>query len=84
MDYFVKKVDARPNVDKAEPDMWIYTFLTKDTATIYLDTSGDTLFKRGYRKLKLKPIRENLAFGLIKLWLTPDKPFMIRCAVVEL
>lgn len=76
-DYFVEKVDARPNVDKAEPDMRIYTFLTKDTATIYLDTSGDTLFKRCYRKLKLEaPIRENLAFGLIKLsgW-TPDKPF---------
>ena len=28
----LKKVDARPNVDKAEPDMQIYTFLTKDTA----------------------------------------------------
>ncbi len=76
-DYFVEKVDARPNVDKSLPDMRVYTFLTKDSATIYLDTSGDTLFKRGYRKLKLEaPIRENLAFGLIKLsgW-TPDKPF---------
>lgn len=76
-DYFVDRVDARPNVDKADPDMRIYTFLTKDSVTIYLDTSGDTLFKRGYRKLKLEaPIRENLAFGLIKLsgW-TPDRPF---------
>lgn len=76
-DHFVELVDARPNVDKAEPDMRIYTFLTEESATIYLDTSGDTLFKRGYRKLKLEaPIRENLAFGLIKLsgW-TPDKPF---------
>ena len=76
-DYFVEKVDARPNVDKAEPDMRIYVFLDSDSATIYLDTSGDTLFKRGYRKLKLEaPIRENLAFGLIKLsgW-TPDRPF---------
>lgn len=76
-DHFVEAVDARPNVDKAEPDMRIYTFLTEESATIYLDTSGDTLFKRGYRKLKLEaPIRENLAFGLVKLsgW-TPDKPF---------
>lgn len=76
-DYFVEKVDARPNVDKAAPDMRIYTFLTAESATIYLDTSGDTLFKRGYRRLKLEaPIRENLAFGLIKLsgW-TPDRPF---------
>lgn len=76
-DHFVEQVDARPNVDKVAPDMRIYTFLTADTATIYLDTSGDTLFKRGYRRLKLEaPIRENLAFGLIKLsgW-TPDSPF---------
>lgn len=76
-DDFVERVDARPNVDKANPDMRIYNFLTSDAATIYLDTSGDTLFKRGYRRLKLEaPIRENLAFGLIKLsgW-TPDRPF---------
>lgn len=76
-DYFVSKVDARPYVDKSNPDMRIYTFLTKDSVTLYLDTSGDTLFKRGYRKLKLEaPIRENLAFGLIKLsgW-TPEQPF---------
>lgn len=76
-DYFVERVDARPSVDKANPDMRIYTFLTSETATIYLDTSGDTLFKRGYRRFKLEaPIRENLAFGLIKLsgW-TPDRPF---------
>ena len=76
-DYFVSKVDARPYVDKSNPDMRIYTFLTKDSVTLYLDTSGDTLFKRGYRKLKLEaPVRENLAFGLIKLsgW-TPEKPF---------
>ena len=76
-DYFVEQVDARPYVDKAEPDMRIYTFLTAESVTIYLDTSGDTLFKRGYRKLKLEaPIRENLAFGIIKLsgW-TPDRPF---------
>lgn len=76
-DYFVEKVDARPSVDKTEPDMRIYTFLTTDTVTIYLDSSGDTLFKRGYRKSKLEaPIRENLAFGLVKLsgWV-PEQPF---------
>jgi putative N6-adenine-specific DNA methylase len=76
-DYFTEKVDARPSVNKVEPDMRIYTFLTSESATIYLDTSGETLFKRGYRKLKLEaPIRENLAFALIKLsgW-TPDLPF---------
>lgn len=67
-DYFVEIQDARPSVDKVNPDMRIYTFLTKDMVTLYLDTSGDTLFKRGYRKYKTEaPIRENLAFGLLKL-----------------
>jgi len=76
-DYFNEQVDSRPDVDKLEPDMRIYTFLTVDTVIIYLDTSGETLFKRGYRRLKLEaPIRENLASGLIQLsgW-TPDQPF---------
>lgn len=76
-DYFNEKVDSRPDVNKVEPDMRIYNFLTKDTVTIYLDTSGDTLFKRGYRRLKLEaPIRENLASGLIQLsgW-QPDQAF---------
>jgi putative N6-adenine-specific DNA methylase len=76
-DYFNEKVDSRPDVNKLEPDMRIYNFLTKDTVTIYLDTSGDTLFKRGYRRLKLEaPIRENLASGLIQLsgW-QPDQAF---------
>lgn len=76
-DYFNEKVDSRPDVNKVEPDMRIYNFLTKDTVTIYLDTSGDTLFKRGYRRLKLEaPIRENLASGLIQLsgW-QPEQAF---------
>jgi putative N6-adenine-specific DNA methylase len=44
----------------------------KDEVTIGLDTTGDSLHKRGYRKLTAKaPIAENLAAGLIKL--TPWK-----------
>ena len=74
---YVDLVDARPSINKVEPDMRIYNFLTSDTVAIYLDTSGEALFKRGYRKLKLEaPIRENLAFGLIKLsgW-QPEQAF---------
>lgn len=67
-DYFVNLVDARPNVSKQSPDVRIYNFLTKDTVTVYLDTSGEALFKRGYRQDKLEaPIKENLAAGLIQL-----------------
>ena len=67
-DYFVSKFDKRPDVDKREPDIRIYTFLNNDTASIYIDTSGEALFKRGYRTTKQEaPIKENLAAGLIKL-----------------
>jgi len=67
-DYFVSKVDARPDVNKQRPDVRIYNFLTEDTITIYLDTSGEALFKRGYRENKLEaPLKENLAAGIIQL-----------------
>ena len=43
-------------------------FLMKDEVTIGLDTTGDSLHKRGYRKLTAKaPIAENLAAALIML-----------------
>jgi putative N6-adenine-specific DNA methylase len=46
----------------------IRVFLMKDEVTVALDTTGDSLHKRGYRKLESKaPIAENLAAALIKL-----------------
>ncbi|MBQ8327768.1 MAG: class I SAM-dependent RNA methyltransferase [Lachnospiraceae bacterium] len=46
----------------------IRAFLFKDTVTVGLDTTGDSLHKRGYRKLTAKaPIAENLAAALIML-----------------
>lgn len=46
----------------------IRVFLMKDTVTIGLDTTGDSLHKRGYRKLTAKaPIAENLAASLLML-----------------
>ena len=50
----------------------IRVFLMKDEVTVGLDTTGDSLHKRGYRKLTAKaPIAENLAAALIML--TPWK-----------
>lgn len=50
----------------------IRVFLMKDEVTVGLDTTGESLHKRGYRKLTAKaPIAENLAAALIKL--TPWK-----------
>jgi putative N6-adenine-specific DNA methylase len=46
----------------------VRVFLLKDEVTVGLDTTGESLHKRGYRKLTAKaPIAENLAAGLIML-----------------
>ncbi len=67
---------SRPSVDTHAPDMLIAVYLDKTHCTFYLDTSGDPLFKRGWRKSAGEaPIRENLAAGILRLanW-TPDTP----------
>lgn len=49
-------------------DFPVRVFLMKDEVTVGLDTTGESLHKRGYRKLTAKaPIAENLAAGLIML-----------------
>ena len=58
----------RPDVDTRAPDVRIHVFLTRDDAVFYLDTSGDALFKRGWRTAAGEaPLRENLAAGILKL-----------------
>lgn len=67
-DYFNNKYNKRPNVEKMFPDVRVYNFLDKETCTIYLDTTGEALFKREYKKsLTIAPLKENLAAGLIEL-----------------
>ncbi len=59
---------ARPNIDTATPDVRVFAFLTATDCTLYLDTSGDPLFKRGWRLDKgAAPLRENLAAGILRL-----------------
>lgn len=73
-DAFRAAAGRRPDVDTRAPDVRIHAFLTADAIAFYLDTSGEALFKRGYRKEGGKaPLRENLAAGILKLagW-TPD------------
>ena len=67
---------ARPSIDTAQPDVRVFAFLTINECTLYLDTSGDPLFKRGWRLDKgAAPLRENLAAGILRLtgW-TPGTP----------
>lgn len=59
---------ARPSIDTVRPDAKVHLFLDENSATLYLDTSGESLFKRGWRLSKGEaPIRENLAAGLLAL-----------------
>lgn len=59
---------ARPSIDTVRPDARVHLFLTGHTATLYLDTSGESLFKRGWRLDKGEaPLRENLAAGMLAL-----------------
>jgi len=74
-DHFFRIAGVRPSVDTAAPDVRIDAFLDATHATLYLDTSGEPLFKRGFRAAHTDaPLRENLAAGLLKLagW-TPDQ-----------
>jgi len=67
-DRFRIETGERPSVDTAAPAVRIHAFLTADTCTFYLDTSGEALFKRGYRRDALEaPLRENLAAGMLAL-----------------
>lgn len=67
-DRFREETGQRPSVQTVEPDIRIRAFLTKDRYTLYLDTSGEALYKRGMRKQAgLAPINENLAAGILKL-----------------
>jgi putative N6-adenine-specific DNA methylase len=77
-DRFREDRGVRPSVDKRAPDVRVNVHLTEREATIYLDTSGEPLFKRGYRRdADEAPLRENLAAGLLALarW-TPEMPLL--------
>ncbi len=69
----------RPSINTEAPDVRVFMFLEPFRATLYVDSSGENLFKRGWRYAEDKgaaPIKENLAAGLIALsgW-TPDLAF---------
>ncbi|HEY1289075.1 MAG TPA: THUMP domain-containing protein [Burkholderiales bacterium] len=67
-DLFRDKVGSRPDVDRAAPDVRIHAFLEEAKGILYLDTSGEALFKRGWRMdIADAPIRENLAAGIVTL-----------------
>ncbi|QEZ47752.1 THUMP domain-containing class I SAM-dependent RNA methyltransferase [Cupriavidus oxalaticus] len=63
-----ERLGARPSVDTVSPDVRVYAHLTERDCTLYLDTTGEPLFKRGWRTEKGEaPLKENLAAGILRL-----------------
>ena len=70
---------VRPNVDTQWPDVRIYAHLTTDNCSLYIDTSGEPLFKRGWREDKGDaPLKETLAAAMIAAsgWADGDADLM--------
>lgn len=67
-DRFRDAQGSRPSVATREPDVRIHAFLDPTHCWIYLDTSGEPLFKRGTREhVGAAPLKKNLAAGILKL-----------------
>lgn len=67
-DQFRAKTGKRPDVDTENPDVRINLHVSSDRCTLLLDSSGDSLHKRGYRTTTVEaPINEVLAAGMIML-----------------
>ncbi len=81
-DRFRAECASRPNVDTRAADVRIAAFLDAHHVTLYLDTSGEPLYKRGYRSERGEaPLKENLAAGILALtgWDTEEPLFDPMC-----
>jgi len=68
VDFFKFKYRKRPDVDNKNPQIKFHLHIDRELVTISLDSSGDPLFKRGYRKAQtVAPINEVLASGMLQL-----------------
>lgn len=68
VDQFRDKYGVRPDVDNKNPALRIQVRCVKNQFSVAIDTSGESLFKRGYRReVGEAPLKENLAAGLVKL-----------------
>jgi 23S rRNA (guanine2445-N2)-methyltransferase / 23S rRNA (guanine2069-N7)-methyltransferase len=68
VDQFRDRVGRRPAVDLDDPRLRINLHIDRQRVTLYLDSSGDSLHKRGYRTVAGEaPINEVLAAGILRL-----------------
>ncbi len=67
-DHFRTALGRRPSVAPRDPDVRIHAFLDASACTLYLDTSGEPLFKRGRRDhVGEAPLKKNLAAGILRI-----------------
>ena len=67
-DRFRKDVGRRPFIDSKEPQIYISVYVRDQEVTIYLDSSGESLHRRGYRKEMVKaPLSEVMAAGILMM-----------------
>lgn len=68
VDRFRDRTGIRPDVDLIHPSFRLYIHIFKNEVTLHLDSSGEPLYKRGYRSdINEAPMKEVLAAGLVKL-----------------
>lgn len=66
---------VRPSIETQWPDCRVFAHLTTDSCTLYIDTSGEPLFKRGWRQDKGDaPLKETLAAAMLAAsgWWNPE------------
>lgn len=67
-DYWNEREGKRPSVKLTDPDLQLNVHISNETVTLSLDSSGESLHKRGYRVATTEaPINEVLAAGLLKI-----------------
>jgi putative N6-adenine-specific DNA methylase len=68
VDTFRKNTGRRPNIDTKNPEVLFNLHIQNNRATIYLDTSGSSLHRRGYRTESVSaPMQETVAAAIIRM-----------------
>ncbi len=68
VDQFREKTGTRPNISVSNPDIRLHIHISDEDATLSLDSSGESLHRRGYRQETIEaPINEVLAAGMIMM-----------------
>jgi len=78
VDRMRERFGDRPSIERQRPDRRVFVFIEVNRCTLYLDWSGESLFKRGWRLDGFDaPLKENLAAGLLSIaqW-HPDTPLL--------